>query len=368
MVVISDDHTHSAYLRSVLSESFRVDVVGGASSLAETNPSRIPDLVIFDLGRGGATATCRSLFAETGVHGVPVVVLSDDLQAQIDCLDLGAADCLFRSVHTDLLRRKVAGLIARKEADQELRRSLMETNEKVKELESIVDMVAHDLKSPVVAVGGFVNLLEKRFRPMLTDPAVREIMHHVSTACNTIQDFLKDLSQSLVTDRMELELSPLRMDEAIRQAIDRNTRFIEDRQIELRLRLGDTPCRVAGDSRRIAQVLDNLVINAIRHMGDTPKPVIEIHVEENERSVTATVSDNGVGVPVEYKDKIFKRFFRVPRKRRQPGSGLGLSIARAIIERHGGEIWLDLKAERGAAFRFTLPKWTPRGEPLRSGF
>jgi signal transduction histidine kinase len=228
-------------------------------------------------------------------------------------------------------------------------------------------MVAHDLKSPVVAVGGFVNLLEKRFRPMLTDPAVREIMHHVSTACNTIQDFLKDLSQSLVTDRMELELSPLRMDEVVKQAIDRNTRFIEDRQIDLRLHLGDTLCQVAGDGRRIAQVLDNLVINAILHMGDTPEPVIEIHLEENDRSVIATVSDNGVGVPEEYKDKIFKRFFRVPRKRRQPGSGLGLSISRAIIERHGGEIWLDLTAKRGAAFRFTLPKWTPGGESARSG-
>jgi signal transduction histidine kinase len=367
LLVISVDPVHAAYLRGVLSEGFRVDVVEGDFSPGETNPLGKPDLIVFDVGRGGGTSACRSFLAGGNSGGAPVIVLSDDLQTQVDCLDLGAADCLFRSVHADLLRRKAARLLARKETDQELRRSLKTTREKIKELESIIDMVAHDLRTPVVAIGGFVNLLEKRFKPMLTDPAIREIMRHVSTACDTIQDFLNDLSQSLVADRMELELAPIRMEEAVRQAIDRHNGLIEEKRIELRLHPGGSRHRVLADGRRIGQVLDNLVTNAIRHMGEIPRPIVEIHLEENERTVTVTVSDNGVGVPEEYKDKIFKRFFRIPRRRRQPGSGLGLSIARAIIERHGGKIWLDAEVEQGAVFRFTLPTWIPPGESARPG-
>ena len=113
---------------------------------------------------------------------------------------------------------------------------------------------------------------------------------------------------------------------------------------------------VLGDRHRIMQVLDNLLSNAIHHMGDAPDASISIELKDSGESVVTRVSDNGVGIPPEYHEQIFKRFFRVPRANSKPGTGLGLAIAKSIIESHRGNLWIEAHTGRGTAFNFSLPK------------
>jgi len=123
------------------------------------------------------------------------------------------------------------------------------------------------------------------------------------------------------------------------------------------LRLDVSP--VYADERRVRQVIDNILGNAIRHMGERLEPSIRIQVSENDGFVLTRISDNGIGIPEEYRHRIFDRFFRVPKPQPSGGTGLGLAIARKIIEKHGGRIWVESEEGQGATFLFTLPKCNP---------
>jgi signal transduction histidine kinase len=220
-------------------------------------------------------------------------------------------------------------------------------------------MVAHDLKSPVVAIGGLVRLLQRRFRSKLSEVGLEEVLDHLSTACDSIGEFLKDLSECLVAEKAELEWRPLRLDRTVVEVVRQYRQIMDENRIQLQLNLGTSGPSVMGDRHKIMQVVDNLLVNAIRHMGNASDPMISIRLRETENFVIAEISDNGIGVPVEYREKIFKRFFRVPRSGSAPGSGLGLSIAKTIVESHGGLIWLEPGTRTGATFVFTLPKSIP---------
>jgi signal transduction histidine kinase len=112
---------------------------------------------------------------------------------------------------------------------------------------------------------------------------------------------------------------------------------------------------VEADVRCIEQVLRNLVENAVKYSPKGGEVVIAGEVKDSK--IEVSVSDKGVGIPQEYQDKVFERFYRVdnPLTRSSTGSGLGLSIAKGHVEAHGGEIWLESEVGRGSKFFFTLP-------------
>ncbi len=114
---------------------------------------------------------------------------------------------------------------------------------------------------------------------------------------------------------------------------------------------------MAGNKQQVREVLDNLLSNAVQHMGERPDASILIRVVQNGQWVTTDVVDNGCGIPQEYHEKIFDRFFRVPGTKEKNGSGLGLSIVKQIVESHHGKVWVESVPGKGASFSFTLPKF-----------
>ncbi|MEJ2717623.1 MAG: ATP-binding protein [Deltaproteobacteria bacterium] len=358
-ILLGDDLTRAEDLRKALGSEFHVRVVPNWAEILGQCDVDPPDLIIAETSDRRATGICSSLRHDRYLRSVPIVLISDDEAVQIEGLEAGAVDCLDRRIGSDLLKRKLHRIIGLRAAEERLRQSEQKATEKVQELESIIEMVTHDLKSPVVAIGGLVRLLQKRFRTKLSEVGLEEVLDHLSTACDSIGAFLKDLSECLVAEKAELEWSPLRLDRTVVDVVRQYRQLIDERRIRLQLNFGTSRPSVMGDRHKIMQVVDNLLVNAIRHMGNTPEPIICIELRESENYVIAEISDNGVGIPAEYRDKIFKRFFRVPRSGSIPGSGLGLSIAKTIVESHGGLIWLDSGARQGATFVFTLPKSLP---------
>ena len=249
--------------------------------------------------------------------------------------------------------------MAGRQSLENLEDSLSEANRKIEELESFLQMVAHDLKSPAAAVCGFVRLLKRTASRIALDERINEILRHLSNASNTIQEFLQDISAFMVTEQMNLEWAPLKVDEAIQEVLDQHRHLISEKKIDLKLNFGSTGLMGMGDKRRIQQVLDNLIRNAIFHMGDVPEPLICIMVEEQNDFIVAGISDNGIGIPDEYKEQVFDKYFRVPRSGLQAGTGLGLFIAKCIVENHGGRIWIDSTPKGGTTVNFTVPKHAP---------
>jgi PAS domain S-box-containing protein len=244
----------------------------------------------------------------------------------------------------------------RKEAERALQQRTEEARQRTEELESLVQMVAHDLKSPVISMTGFVRLLGRELDRMSLDEKTLQFLDQITSISKTMEHFLRDLLDGLAIEQSVPERLPVRLDEKVQEVVQQHQMTCEERGITVQVDVGDPlPC-IAGDTRRLRQVLDNLVTNAIRHMGDNPYPRIRIQVLGDGDSVVTRISDNGVGIPVEYHSRIFDRFFRVPKAGNHGGTGLGLFIVKKIVESLGGRIWVESEVGQGTTFVFTLQR------------
>lgn len=356
VLIVTEDRSRVDPVAEALKGRHQVDVVTGSFGSRESSGSDSTDLIIVDLVGRRAVDACRTFKRKPGLAYVPIVVLTDDEELSMDVLTEGAIDCFSPGVSRRLLMSKVGNLISWKRAHDVHLKAETEARERVEELQSFVQMVTHDLKSPVIAAGGFVKLLRKLLEESQPDPKTTEILGYLSNACAKIQDFINDLSQLILIENTPLQWTALALDSAVEEVVEQYEHTMHERRIALKLELDDFHGGLLGDRHRIMQVLDNLVSNAIHHMGDVPDASICIELKDTGESVVTRVSDNGVGIPPQYHDKIFRRFFRVPRTGGKPGTGLGLAIAKSIIESHQGNLWIEAETERGTAFSFSLPK------------
>ncbi|MFZ5864366.1 MAG: PAS domain-containing sensor histidine kinase [Thermodesulfobacteriota bacterium] len=237
----------------------------------------------------------------------------------------------------------------RKEAERALA-------ERTEELESLVQTVAHDLKSPVVSIAGLVRLLKKSLSEIPPELKRDEILEQLITTSSNMENFLKELLDGLRPDPVEPLREPVCLKETAEQVVNLYRSRTEERGLELKIQCESAIPPVLADKHRIAQVLDNLVGNAVKHMGDRPHPTIAIELCDNPDAVLVRVSDNGIGIPPRYQKRVFDRFFRIKKSNYDTGSGLGLSIVKRIIEGHGGKIWVESEEGKGATFCFTVPK------------
>ena len=123
---------------------------------------------------------------------------------------------------------------------------------------------------------------------------------------------------------------------------------------------------VAVDSRRLGQVLDNLLVNAATYTEPGGQIILSTRAAANDR-VELSIKDTGVGIPVEYLPHVFDKFFRIPGQSRGHGTGLGLAIVREIVTAHGGEIVCESEPGTGTTFRLFLPLWAGTEDPLHAG-
>ncbi|MBM4327522.1 MAG: HAMP domain-containing histidine kinase [Deltaproteobacteria bacterium] len=356
ILIFGDEARRLAFLEQALGVEYDVSVRIAHGDTGGWAVASCPDLIVVDVLGDQALELCRLLKRESHLLAVPLLMLADDEEIQVRALELGAADCMARTLNLDVLKWKIRNLVKWRTAYQRVCAAVTRSNEKIAELEAFIQMVAHDLKSPALAVDGFVRMLKRTWVHIPTDPRIDQILHHLSSASNTIQDFLHDISGYLEHENLPLEWNPIQLDLTVKEVTDRYRPLVEEKGIRLELDLGDTPARIVGDRRRITQVLDNLINNAIVHMGKVPDPCIMVRVEDEPDFVIACIADNGVGIPPQYQEKVFRRFFRVPRAGSAPGTGLGLFISKCIVESHSGRIWIEPADERGFRISFRLPK------------
>jgi signal transduction histidine kinase len=245
-------------------------------------------------------------------------------------------------------------ITARKQAEQRLEQKTIEAGQRTKELESLIQMVAHDLKSPAIAISGMARRL-KNTPPGDPCPEREQMLEQLSAAGNKIESFLKNLLDGLELQSHEPKREAVRLDRIILEAANAHRPVADERGTELLIEVPGSVPEVLGEELRLRQVLDNLILNALNHMGVPARPCVSVQMLTLEDSLFIRVSDNGVGIPPELHDKIFERFFRGPQSGGQQGSGLGLYIVKKIIEGHGGAVWVESRVGHGSAFCFTLP-------------
>jgi signal transduction histidine kinase len=237
---------------------------------------------------------------------------------------------------------------------------LAEHNKRLIELDAVKDdviaIVSHELRTPLTSIVGYLEFV-------LEDPDAltkeqQKFLGVVDRNANRLLGLVSDLLfvAQVQAGRMALEKDALNFPELVREAVAAALPSATERRVQIDLNRCDGETEILGDRKRLAQVVDNLLSNALKF---TPAGgVVEVRLLAEDESVALEVADTGIGIPAAEQQKLFTRFFRTEAamKKAIQGTGLGLSIVKAIVEGHGGEITVVSAANRGATFRVVLPR------------
>ncbi len=277
------------------------------------------------------------------------------LAAAIGLLVVGRFTGILRALERIRLRERGA-----RAAAEEMQLRLTEQNERLLEADRLKDefvaLISHDLRTPLTSIIGYVELaLDETVDPVLDDER-RSYLGIVSRSSERLLRLVDDLlfvarvqAGRLVLDPTELDLA-----DVARQAVSEAQPRAEQRSLELSY-FGDGPLPVRGDRGRVFQLLDNLVSNALKF---TPEGGdVQVRTRRTADGAVLEVSDSGIGLAPGESQRVFERFFRSTRAvdGQIPGTGLGLFIAKAIAEAHGGRISVSSREGGGTTFRIELP-------------
>ena len=215
--------------------------------------------------------------------------------------------------------------------------------------------VSHEFRTPLTAIQGFSETL---LGGAMNDPQNRDrflgiILEHARRLARLTDDLL--MLSKMDADRLELELRPLPVEQLVAGCVETAQPRAVEKDLRLSVNLGKKLPDIAGDRRRLTEVLQNLLDNAIQY---TPAGgQIMVSAEKRDGEVVFTVSDTGIGIPQADQPRIFERFYRVDvaRSREVGGTGLGLSIAKHLMEAHGGRLWVESEVGQGSQFHFSVP-------------
>jgi signal transduction histidine kinase len=246
---------------------------------------------------------------------------------------LHGMDTKRRKAEHDL--QEMAGKLARSNAD----------------LEQFAYVASHDLKEPLRAISGSVQILQERYGTGL-EAGADEVIKHTVDGANRMQTLIDDLlAYSRLTTR-EAVVEPTDLKETVAEVLTNLEHSIKESRAVI---THDPLPTVEADRTQLLQVFQNLISNAIKYRSQrTPK--IHIGFEDKGAEYLFYVRDNGIGIAPQYADRIFRIFQRLHTRKEYSGTGIGLAVCKKIIERHGGRIWVESEPEEGSRFNFTLPK------------
>jgi two-component system phosphate regulon sensor histidine kinase PhoR len=215
--------------------------------------------------------------------------------------------------------------------------------------------VSHEFRTPLTAIQGFAETL---LAGAMDDPQNRGrfleiILEHSRRLARLTEDLL--MLSKMDADRLELETRRIPIGPFIDSCIETAQPRARDKDLSLSVKLAEKIPDIAGDRRRLTEVLQNLLDNAIQY---TPAGgQITVSASAADSAVVFTVSDTGIGIPQAEQPRIFERFYRVDvaRSRQVGGTGLGLAIAKHLVEGHGGRIWVESEIGHGSQFHFSVP-------------
>jgi len=256
------------------------------------------------------------------------------------------------SIRADITERKLVEEALARQA-LELSRKAEELERSNQDLEQFAYVASHDLQEPLRMVATYTQLLAERYRGRLDEQADKYIAYSVDGAVR-MQALIQDLMKFSQVGRAEIESRTTECGGVVEQALKSLQSAVQESGAVVNW--NGLPM-VMADPSQLAEVFQNLIANAIKFHG-AETPVIQIDSEKNDHEWVLTVSDNGIGIPPENWQDIFVIFRRLHTRTEYPGNGIGLSICKKIIERHGGKIWIEAQAKPGCCFKFTLPMET----------
>ncbi len=254
-------------------------------------------------------------------------------------------------VHTKVMQRQIAQLKAVHRALEDKTDKLAASNA---ELERFAYVASHDLQEPLRTITSYVQLLQRRYQDRL-GPEANEFIGYVVQGATRMRSQIHDLLDYARTARDETPFVSVPLEEPLRRAIANLRRALSEADAIV---THDPLPAVPGNPHQLERLFQNLIANAVKfRRGDVP-PRVHILVEQSNGFCQIGVQDNGIGIDPAFSEQVFAMFQRLHRSDDYPGTGIGLTMCRRIVEHHGGRIWLSSTPGQGATFWFTLPEAT----------
>ena len=255
-----------------------------------------------------------------------------------------------------LPRRRLAAGIATTLPDGRrivLLQDVTEQRELDQRREALIASMAHDLRSPLAALFGYVDLIETMGD---LNPDQQYFVERTRTTTEKLNNVAAELIDlAWIEAGMPFKHAPVDLQQPIEQVIEELNPLAEEKGITFFVSVQDPLPQIIGDGDRIKQALYKLIHNAIVY--SNPEQIVAVHARSDGKEVVVSVADQGIGIPMDDLDLVFDRMFRSrdPRVQEIPGGGIGLTIARLIISRHGGTISVISSLDKGSTFTFRLP-------------
>jgi len=274
-------------------------------------------------------------------HDIPVVII-------IMLIAGNSVYRLSRNVHQNLARAKREILI-REEAERDREELIVRLKAKNQELDRFAVRVSHDLKTPLITLAGFLGYLERDMKEG-KDEQVERDFSQINTAAKTMGKFVDELLDLSRVGRITNPPTDVPFDGIVDDALKAADGLLKAKQVQVEIEANFPFVHV--DRVRVVQVMQNLITNAVKFMGDQPNPKIRIGFEEIRGEHIFFVSDNGIGIAPENHERIFELFNKLNPE--MEGTGIGLGLVKKIIEVHHGRIWVESDLGKGSTFKFTL--------------
>jgi signal transduction histidine kinase len=230
----------------------------------------------------------------------------------------------------------------------------METKEE--EWLRFIDTLSHELKTPLTTIIAAAGLLAEELEG-IADKSSQKLIQTIIQNSNTLEKRLVELLDIVKTGsgKIQLHLEPVDMKSLILGTCAQVSPLLRGKEQQLTTDIPASLPLIHGDGPRLEQVMLNLMTNAVKF---TPAGgTICVKAREQDAAIMVAVRDNGIGIPREEQSRLFKPYSRIAADRqRQPGLGLGLALAKQVVELHGGKIWVDSETGEGSTFTFSLPR------------
>jgi signal transduction histidine kinase len=379
ILVVEDNADLSAYLRSLLEPRFVVELADDGLDGLERARRSPPSLVLTDImmPKLDGFVLCERLKFDPLTAAVPVIMLTAraDLGEKLRGLEIGADDYILKPFNPKELIARVTAQVRLRRAQRQLhtyatelerlvdeqvgaiRRQNQTLAEAQKEMEDFLFIASHDLQSPLVTIAGYTHLLQSRTAAAM-GPVELRAAERIQLSVKAMQALIDSLLTLARAHRREPEPTRLDLREMVRQVLGELGPRLDEAHAEVAT--SDLPAAYFGDATQIAQILRNLVENAVKYRDESRPLRIEIGCREEPDATTIFVRDNGVGIDPAHHHLIFRPLSRLEQVKEIAGTGMGLYIVRKIAEAGGGRAWVESEPGRGSTFQVRLPRLAER--------
>ena len=352
--------------------------VDSAEAMSAALDRQTWDLIISDYAMPRfSMSTALAMVQEKGLD-LPFIVVSGAIgeEAAVAAMRAGAHDYVMKgniarlapAVEREL--REAEMRRERRRAEKERERLLADLEDKSKELEQLLFISSHDLQEPLFNIQGFAREMELSFQEVRSvleeedipsavkeklavtiDEDIADSLKYILASTSKIDTLLKGLLKVSRLGLATLNIEKLNMKDLMAEVVD--SFEFQTREAGVKLEVGRLP-QCQGDRAQLNQVFSNLIGNALKYLDPELPGIIRISGRKEDSNMVYTVEDNGIGIAPEHQETVFQIFQRVD-PTASSGEGLGLTIVRRILERHGGETWLESEPGRGSRFYVALP-------------